>query len=77
MATQWYFNVMGKVFGPVSSSDLLERVRCGDITGATPVRKNNSKWFPAKEVGGLFEAAFKDRPEYQTQPTEESDDYDL
>jgi hypothetical protein len=79
MATQWYFNVMGKVFGPVSSADLLQRVRCGDITEATPIRKNNSKWFPAKEVGGLFDAAYKDMPKYQTRRAEDeaTDDYDL
>ena len=77
MATQWYYNFMGKVFGPMSSGDLLQHVRCGDITGTTPIRKNNSKWFPASEVGGLFEAALKDMPEYQQEKTQSPDDYDL
>lgn len=62
MATQWYCELMGKLQGPLSSAELLQKVKLGEITQDTPIRKNDSKWFPAIEVNGLFEAAFRDKP---------------
>ena len=63
MATRWFYKVHEKVIGPLESDELLRKVRRGDITEGTQVRKNDSAWFPAKDVNGLFEAAFKDHPE--------------
>ena len=77
MATQWYCDLMGKVVGPMTSADLLKRVRKGDIRIETLIRKDNSRWFPAGEVGGLFQAAFENAPRGQQPPTmERDDDYD-
>lgn len=61
MASQWFCDLMGKVEGPLTAAQLLQKVKRGEITELTPIRKDNSKWFPAAEVSGLFEAAFKDR----------------
>jgi hypothetical protein len=47
----------------MSAGDLLKKVREGEVTPQTHVRKEDSAWFPADEVGGLFEAAFQDQPE--------------
>ena len=54
---------MGKVVGPLTAAELLSKVRKGEIGDNTPIRKNDSNWFPAVEVNGLFEAAFRDDPE--------------
>ncbi len=43
--------------GPVSPSELLGMVREGRVVATTVVRKDDSAWFPAADVGGLFEAA--------------------
>ncbi|MCD0461576.1 GYF domain-containing protein [Roseiconus lacunae] len=51
-------NVQSEV-GPLQPKELLELVRKGDIKPETMLRKNDSAWFPAKEVGGLFEAAYR------------------
>ncbi len=61
MTTQWYCELMGKLQGPFTSAELLQKVKLGEITQDTPVRKNDSKLFPAIEVNGLFEAAFRDK----------------
>ena len=34
-------------------------VRSGEVTSETKLRKDNSPWFSAAEVGGLFEAAMR------------------
>ena len=62
MTTQWYCELMGNVEGPLTSAQLLQKVKVGEIAQDTPIRKNDSKWFPAIEVNGLFEAAFRDKP---------------
>jgi hypothetical protein len=46
----------------MSADELLKKVRSGDVNAATMIRKDDSTWFPAEEVDGLFEAAFKDQP---------------
>ena len=78
MATEWYCDFMGKIVGPLTSSELLHRVKRGEISEQTPIRKNNSKWFPAGEVNGLFDAAFHDRPTRSRRviDTEYSGDYE-
>lgn len=60
MATNWYAKVQGKMAGPFSSSELLEKVKRREITADTPLRKDNSKWITARDVNGLFESAFPD-----------------
>lgn len=60
MSTKWYFSYMGKTVGPLEPTELVERVRLGEITESTLLKKNKSKWFPARQVNGLFETAFQD-----------------
>lgn len=45
--------------GPLRPSELLEMVRSGDVTSDTLLRKDDSTWFAASDVGGLFEAAMR------------------
>lgn len=62
MATRWFYKVHEKVLGPLDSDEFLRKVRHEEIKPATQVRKNDSAWFPAEQVNGLFETAFKDHP---------------
>ena len=48
--------------GPLRPSELLGQVRSGEVTSETLLRKNDSAWFEASKVGGLFEAAAR-RPQ--------------
>jgi hypothetical protein len=57
MASEWYYESMGQILGPVTAPELLQKVRRGEIREATRVRKDDSQWVDAIEVGGLFEAA--------------------
>ena len=45
--------------GPLKPSELLEMVRSGKVTSDSMLRKDDSNWFVAGEVGGLFEAAMR------------------
>ena len=62
MATKWFYKLGGRTEGPISNADLLAKVREGKITEGSWVRKDDSAWFPAEDVSGLFEAAFRDQP---------------
>lgn len=62
---QWFYQYEEEVYGPVKASDLLQLVRDQTICSETLVRKDASAWFPASEVGGLFEAAAKPTVEFQ------------
>jgi hypothetical protein len=62
MATKWFYKLGGRTEGPISGADLLAKVRGGIITEGSWVRKDDSAWFPAEEVSGLFESAFRDQP---------------
>jgi len=62
MATKWFYKLGGRTEGPISSADLLAKVREGAITEGSWVRKDDSAWFPAEDVSGLFEQAFRDQP---------------
>jgi len=77
MATQWFCKLKDGVRGPISGAELKEKVRDGEVSGVTLVRKDDSRWFPAKEVVGLFDAAFGDYPENmkKAQETELPGDY--
>ena len=43
--------------GPFRPNELLELVRSGEVGPHTIIRKDDSAWFQATDVGGLFEAA--------------------
>ena len=45
--------------GPYRPNELLELVRSGEVGPETNIRKDNSPWFRASDVGGLFEAAMR------------------
>lgn len=56
---KWFIQSGDDVLGPFTPSDVLEKVRQGAVTPQTRLRKDDSAWFPAAQVGGLFEAAVK------------------
>ncbi len=57
---QWFIYVSDyEVLGPLTPSELLNKVRRGEVVAETPLRKDDSAWFRAKDVGGLFDAATK------------------
>ncbi len=64
--TQWYVQQDAKRddLGPLRPNELLELVRNGDVTRETMVRKGDSPWFAAGDVGGLFEAALRPTIQY-------------
>lgn len=59
--TSWFIQQNGEVedSGPFRPSELLEMVRNGEVTADTILRKDDSAWFAASDVGGLFEAAMR------------------
>ena len=57
MPTEWYYESMDDVVGPLSAQELLDRVRAGDIVPNTRIRKDDSQWVEASTVNGLFDAA--------------------
>jgi hypothetical protein len=59
--TKWFIQRAGSSedLGPYRPSELLELVRSGEVTSETMLRKDDSKWFAAADVGGLFEAAMR------------------
>jgi len=56
---QWFVQQKEDVVGPLTPADLLALVRRGAVTQDTKLRKDDSSWFPASDVGGLFEAAVR------------------
>ncbi len=50
--------------GPLRPHELLTLVRKGEVKPETMLRKDDSAWFRASEVGGLFEAATRRDPQY-------------
>ncbi len=65
--TQWFIQVNDEdeqELGPFRPSELLKKVRDGEVTPETVLRKDNSAWFSASEVGGLFEAAMRPTIQY-------------
>ena len=66
--SQWFVqrmegNVQSEV-GPLRPAELLTLVRKGDVQPETLLRKDDSAWFPARDVGGLFEAALRKEVQY-------------
>lgn len=64
--TNWFVQQDGtrEDLGPLRPSELLEKVRRGEVTRSSRVRKDDSAWFSADQVGGLFEAAMRPTIEY-------------
>jgi len=64
--TQWYIQRGEDVddVGPLRPTDLLKMVRTGEVKPETMLRKDDSAYFQASDVGGLFEAAMRPTIEY-------------
>ncbi len=56
MATEWYYQIMNDVVGPLSGRQLLDKVRAGQVKEDTLIRKDDSQWVPARQVNGLMDA---------------------
>jgi hypothetical protein len=57
MTTEWYYQLMNEIVGPLSPSELVEKIRAGQVKEDTLIRKDDSQWVSASQVNGLFEAA--------------------
>ncbi len=55
--TAWFVQRENEEVGPLRPADLLALVRDGSVLPETMIRKDDSSWFAASTVGGLFEAA--------------------
>jgi hypothetical protein len=63
--SDWYIQVEeSENLGPFGPSELLSMVRSGDVTRESVIRKHNTGWYAASDVGGLFEAAMRPTIEY-------------
>jgi GYF domain 2 len=56
---EWFVQQASEVVGPLGPAELLALVRSGVVTQHTKIRKRDSEWLMANEVGGLFEAAMR------------------
>jgi hypothetical protein len=61
MATEWYYQIMNDVVGPLSGRQLLDKVRSGQVKEDTLVRKDDSQWVSARQVNGLLDAVLPTR----------------
>ncbi len=64
--TNWFIQSDKELddLGPFRPSELLNKVRAGEVTRETKLRKDDTAWFDAGDVGGLFEAAMRPTIEY-------------
>ncbi|MFK8114960.1 MAG: DUF4339 domain-containing protein [Rubripirellula sp.] len=64
--TKWFIQQKegSEDLGPFKPAELLELVRRGQVVRETILRKDDSAWFTASEVGGLFEAAMRPTIQY-------------
>lgn len=54
MASEWYFQVMGEMVGPVSAAELKAQAENGTIGPDTLIRRSaEGKWVSASQVQGL------------------------
>jgi hypothetical protein len=65
MASEWYYESLGTIVGPITSMELLRKVRAGEIEEGTRIRKDDSQWVNAIEVNGLFDAAQRAAVQYK------------
>ena len=56
---EWFVQRASDVLGPLGPTELLALVRSGMVKQDTKIRKQDSEWLTAREVGGLFEAAMR------------------
>ena len=56
MTTEWYYQIMNDVVGPLTGRQLLDKVRAGQVKEDTLIRKDDSQWVPARQVNGLLDA---------------------
>lgn len=56
---EWFVQRADEVVGPLRPAELLNLVRSGSVKPETKIRKDDSAWFDAGQVGGLFEAAMR------------------
>lgn len=68
MASKWYYQTANAEVGPISSKELLEKIRQGVIVRETLVRKGESKWIAARQVNGLFERAEAEQEHHHVCP---------
>lgn len=55
MAKPWYFQMMGAEIGPLTSAELMDRVKLGQLQPDTLVRSGkDGKWVPADRWKGLL-----------------------
>jgi hypothetical protein len=55
MSSNWYYKLMGEVYGPFTASELRKKAMAGEITWDTWIKKNeDGKWVTADRVNGLF-----------------------
>lgn len=68
--TEWFLEKLDAdgdeeaVVGPFTPRELLAMVRKGEVVPESRVRKDDSAWFAASAVGGLFEAAVRPTVQY-------------
>lgn len=57
MVTQWFFQTVSEVVGPVSASQLKRLARSGDISSESLVKKGvDGDWVYADRFRGFYEA---------------------
>jgi hypothetical protein len=61
---QWRIKNGEEIIGPFSGTELLARVRRGEVAPETLVQKGDSRWVAAEEINGLFEAIGQKALEY-------------
>lgn len=72
MAKPWFFQMMGAEIGPLTSVELMDRVKLGQVQPDTLVRSgNDGKWVPADRWKGLLPSK-DDKPEPSSTPAKES-----
>lgn len=54
MAKQYYYQIFGEAFGPVSGNELRNKALDGIILPVTLIRADDGNWIPAARVKNLF-----------------------
>ncbi len=56
MSKEWFYQLMGTAFGPITSIELRKKAQRGEIAPDTPIRMGSSdRWIDASAVKGLFD----------------------
>lgn len=76
--SDWYYQVMGEITGPVSLDELRKKVEEGEILSETFVREGaKGQWVPASRVDAIFPADFGLAPSALEEGREPLDGADL